>query len=454
MANSSGGMWTAGSYSKVIPGAYFNIKSAPNTSTDIASKGTVALIYDIAAPQASLETIDGDVSGGKFIEIGKSDYIAGAFVDILGFETSEPDAYILNQVFNYATTAQILPSKTWEASVESNNYTTTDSDKIWTLTNSTVTDSTASYTYEMIASGTKTIKEIDWIGTDITLAKFNQELYNIKFDTAVIDSKNVFNTSNEIQSFVTAIVDMRETYGYQVKGVITQDIADTDASQGRWYINKVHNIINLKDSDGNIHDAYVWAVICAAMDAGALYNESNTAKVISGMAKLCDEAGNDFNPYVSAAVSLKDTQDLESEVSAGFFAPCYRDDGVLMVCSDVNALNEDIVVNGMNINSAIFRKNRPTRVIAQLITDMSLKWKQSFMGKVTNNDKNRKIYKATCVNYLEKIQANEGIENFDRENDLQVIQCPDTAKKDAVVLNLFVQPLDSMEKLYGTFTVA
>lgn len=455
MAQSNGGIWTAGSYSKVLPGAYFNIKSAPSTSSDIATKGTVALIYDIAVPSADVDTVDEATLYGKFIEIEKSDYISGAYADILGFVTSDSEAYLLNQLFNYATTAQVLPKYSWVADVADADATTADAEKAWTLVSSTITAGvSAVYVYERIVGTIKTTRTITWTATATTLAKFTQELYNITFDVAVIDSKNEFDTSLEIQAFVSAIVDLRNNYGKQVKGVVTQDIDDTDTASGLWYINKVHNIINFLDGDGIVRDAYVWAVIVAAMDAGALYNESNTAKVITGMSKLCDENGNDFNPYVSSTISGEDTQSLEDEVASGFFAPCYRDDGVLIVCSDVNCLTEDIVFNGYNINSDIFKKNRPTRVISQLITDMSLKWKTSFMGKVTNNDKNRGIFKAYCINYLEKIQANDGIENFDRNNDIQIIASPDASKKDAVVMNLYVQPLDSMEKLYGTFTVA
>lgn len=454
MANSNGGIWTAGSYSKVLPGAYFNIKSAPSTSSDIASKGTVALIYDIATPSASVDTVDGEALYGKFIEVGKSDYISGAFADVLGFGSSDSKAYILNQIFNYAITAQILPAYTWVADVADVDTTVPSSTKAWTLISSTVSAGSAVYVYEKIVATTKTTRTITWTGTKVDLDKFIQELYNVNFDVAVVDTKTEFSTSQEIQALVAGIVDLRNNYGKQVKCVVSQDIADTDTASGLWYVNKVHNIINFLDGDGIVRDAYVWACIVAAMDAGALYNESNTAKVITGMTKLCDESGIGFNPYVSTAISGKDTQSLEEEVSAGFFAPCYRDDGVLMVCSDRNALTEDIVFNGYNINSDIFAKNRPTRVISQLITDMSLKWKNTFMGKVTNNAKNRDIFKAYCINYLEKIQANDGIENFDRNNDIQVLPCPDTSKKDAVVMNIFVQPLDSMEKLYGTFTVA
>lgn len=454
MANSNGGIWTTGSYSKVLPGAYFNIKSAPSTSSDIASKGRVALIYDIATPAASVDTLDGATLYGKFIEIAKSDYISGAYASILGFQTSDEKAYILNQLFNYAVTAQVLPKYTWTADVADVDTTTASPEKVWTLVSSTVSAGSAVYVYEKIVSTTKTTRTITWTGTAVDLAKFNQELYNVDFDVAVIDSKTEFDTSNEIQSFVATIVDLRNSYGKQVKGVVTQDIADTDTASGLWYINKVHNIINFLDGDGIVRDAYVWAVICAAMDAGALYNESNTAKVITGMSKLCDANGVGFNPYVSAAISLADTQSLEDEVSAGFFAPCYRDDGVLIVCSDINCMTEDIVFNGYNINSDIFRKNRPTRVISQIITDMSLKWKSTFMGKVTNSAKYRDIFKSYCIQYLEKIQSNDGIENFDRNNDIQVLASPDTSKKDAVVLNIFVQPLDSMEKLYATITVA
>lgn len=445
MSSSSGGFWTAGSYDKVLPGSYFNVKSAPSVSSSEASKGIVAITYDIAAPKASETTLDGAVYGNKFQTFEKSEYFGNAYEDTLGFTSGDDEAFNLNQVFNYSISAKILPSKTWTASIDEDTYVTASVDKNWTLISSEVEALSAIYTYEKIDNLVSTIKIITWTGTAQTSANFIAELYNIDFNTAIFDSLNLFLPTN-VSSFISAIVDMREGYGKMVRGVILQEFDDTDSSTARWYVNKVINSLYVTDSSGLVHDAMTVAMICGAMDAGALYNESNTAKVLSGIDKISDANGDDYNPYV--------TYSLANYVSAGFWTPCYRDDGVLIVTTDINCLEEDIVLNGMNISKDVFCKNRPTRVIDQVIRDLQLKWKSTYVGKVSNSAKGRRLFKAYCIQYLEKIQDNDGIEDFDRDTDIDVLECPDTSKKDAVLLNLYLKPIDSMEKLYGSIIVS
>ena len=445
MASSSGGFWTAGSYDKALPGAYFNIKSAPSTSSSVAIKGIVATTYALPAPAASSATLDGAVAGNKFQTFEKTEYFGNSYEDSLGFTSSDAEAFDLNQIFNYSVTAKLLPTTSWVASIEENQYTTTDVDSDYTLISSSVEALSAVYTYEKVETLVKTEKVVTWTGTAQTASNFIAELYNIDFNTAVLDSLVAF-TSAGVATFVAAIVDMREAYGKMVRGVVLQGITDTDTASGRWYINKVIDTLYLKDSNDVVHNAVTMAMICGAMDAGALYNESNTAKTITGISKLTDVNGDDFNFYV--------TDTLKDYVNAGFFTPSYRDDGVLIVTTDINCLEEDIVLNGMNISKDVFCKNRPSRVIDQIIRDLQLKWKSTYVGKVSNNAKGRRLFKAYCIQYLEKIQDNDGIENFDRDEDIDVLECPDVSKKDAVLLNLCVQPIDSMEKLYGSIIVA
>jgi hypothetical protein len=52
---------------------------------------------------------------------------------------------------------------------------------------------------------------------------------------------------------------------------------------------------------------------------------------------------------------------------------------------------------------------------------------------------------------LETLQGIEAIQNFDAQKDLTVSEGADL---DAVVSELYVQPVDSMEKLYLTITVS
>ena len=59
------------------------------------------------------------------------------------------------------------------------------------------------------------------------------------------------------------------------------------------------------------------------------------------------------------------------------------------------------------------------------------------------------MFKANRTAYLQGLQAQSIIQNF-TPTDLEVLGGEDS---DAVVMNLSVQPVDAMEKLYVTITV-
>ena len=67
-----------------------------------------------------------------------------------------------------------------------------------------------------------------------------------------------------------------------------------------------------------------------------------------------------------------------------------------------------------------------------------------------NNDAGRDLLKAWIVGYLNEMQANNGIRNFDAE-DVTVVA---GTAIDAVVIDVAIQPVDAIEKIYVTVTVS
>jgi hypothetical protein len=57
--------------------------------------------------------------------------------------------------------------------------------------------------------------------------------------------------------------------------------------------------------------------------------------------------------------------------------------------------------------------------------------------------------KGWIVKYLNEMQANNGIQNFDGE-DVTVVQ---GNTLDSVLINIAIMPVDSVEKIYATITV-
>ena len=76
-------------------------------------------------------------------------------------------------------------------------------------------------------------------------------------------------------------------------------------------------------------------------------------------------------------------------------------------------------------------------------------FENSFIGKVTRNEAGKNALKSTIIKYFTELQNMEAIQNFTAE-DIEVLDGEDI---DSIVVNVSVQPLDSVEKLYMTVTV-
>jgi hypothetical protein len=81
---------------------------------------------------------------------------------------------------------------------------------------------------------------------------------------------------------------------------------------------------------------------------------------------------------------------------------------------------------------------------------VALIFERSYIGKVNNNDDGRNIFKSDIINYLNSLQNISAIQNFDPTTDVQISA---GEAIDAIVVDLAVQPIDSMEKLYMTVMV-
>ena len=115
------------------------------------------------------------------------------------------------------------------------------------------------------------------------------------------------------------------------------------------------------------------------------------------------------------------------------------------VCTDINTFTS-ITVD----KQKYFSKNRVMRVLNQFCNDVYKQFSLYYIGKINNNEDGRNLLKGWIVGYLNEMQANGGIQNFEAD-DIQVSAGTDV---DAVVVNAAIQPVDSVEKIYMTVTVS
>ena len=140
---------------------------------------------------------------------------------------------------------------------------------------------------------------------------------------------------------------------------------------------------------------------------------------------------------------MTDTQAQEA-VESGCL--CFIDSfGNVKVCTDINTLTTFTVEKGQE-----FSKNRVMRVLMQICNDTYEHFSNYFIGKVDNNETGRNLLKGWIVGYLNEMQANNGIQNFDAED----VTVEAGNNVDAVLINVSIQPVDSVEKIYMEITVA
>jgi 5-enolpyruvylshikimate-3-phosphate synthase len=97
-----------------------------------------------------------------------------------------------------------------------------------------------------------------------------------------------------------------------------------------------------------------------------------------------------------------------------------------------------------------FSKNRVVRCLDEIGNTIYLLFNKSYAGKVDNTDQQRLNFKTQIISYINTLQNMGAVQNFSASSDIEVNQGESI---DSVVVDLSIQPVDSMEKLYMTVYV-
>lgn len=136
-------------------------------------------------------------------------------------------------------------------------------------------------------------------------------------------------------------------------------------------------------------------------------------------------------------------REFEQFIKDGEFA-LYQDGDDVRVLSDINTFTDYSPNKNQDFNS-----NRVIRVLDQIANDTARIFSDFYLGKVTNDDTGRSLFKGELVNYHDQLLNIRAIENF-VEEDIIILQ---GVQKQDVIVNEVVQPTDSMSKLYMSITV-
>lgn len=203
---------------------------------------------------------------------------------------------------------------------------------------------------------------------------------------------------------------LREDEGYKITTVLFDHIkADYEG------------IISVKNNKELVY----WV---AGQTAGAAVNESLTNKKYDGEYEI--------NTRFKK-------REFEQAINNGEFA-FYQDGNDVRVLSDINTF-----INYEPNKNQDFSSNRVIRVLDQIANDTARIFSDYYLGKVTNDDTGRTLYKSELVNYHEQLQNIRAIEDFNEED---IIVLPGVKKQD-VIVNESVKPTDAMERLYMSVEV-
>ena len=228
-------------------------------------------------------------------------------------------------------------------------------------------------------------------------------------------------TDNTVKALYAAFVKrLRDDEGKKIVGVLHQHAGDHIG------------LINVKNgvvlSDGTIvpgDQAVAWV---AGASAGAEINESLTNAT--------------YDDAVDVDVKYTKSQ-FEAAIQAGEFV-FYADNGAARVLTDINSRT----TFGGGVTED-WTSNRVIRVLDSWANDVARIFGDSYIGRVTNSDTGRQLFKADLVSLALQYQGADAISDFKSE-DITIQQ--GSGKRD-VAVETALKPNDSMEKLYMTVTV-
>ena len=452
----SGGTWIA--QNKVRPGAYINFRSVPKAVGTLGERGTVAIGLPMTwGPRGSIIKVTGEelLTGGSIPKIGCS-------------ATDTEESLIYRVALSGAFTALLY--RTDKAGTKATATIQAQSADVLTIT-AKYDGTSGNKITVVIAEDTKQegnsivqvlfnnlLKEEFSVGTISALADLESQYvdFDVKNSSASVPKTagtplaggtngendtttyanfwKLLNTENfqclamydKTSSTAPLIKDMveiwREKFGKKVQAVVYD--YNTADYEGIISVNQ-----GFKTETETV-DETMFMLWVASQTAGAEVNESLTAAEVEGAVEI-------INPI--------DEDKIADALKAGKFVLSYRQDGAVVVEKDINTLHTFTVDKGY-----AFSKNRVIRCLDEIANTAMLVFNRNYCGKISNDTKGRAQYKTELIYQIDTLVGIRAIDNFDGSRDITVLPGEDV---DSVVVDMTIQPVDSMEKLYMTVNV-
>jgi len=222
-----------------------------------------------------------------------------------------------------------------------------------------------------------------------------------------------------IQTWVEA---MRDDEGVKIQAVLANYDADSEA-----IINVTQGVKLADETELTPAQTTAWV---AGITAGARINQSNTGRKYNGAV--------DVVPRMTKS-------EMEAAIQNGEFI--FKVDSAQNVTAvyDINSLTTITPEKGKQ-----FTKNRLIRTIDGINNDIKTIFESNYVGKVDNNPDGRSLLRATLIEYFNELQRLNAIQNFQPED----VTVSPGVESDAVVIDCYIQPVDSVEKIYITVNLS
>lgn len=262
------------------------------------------------------------------------------------------------------------------------------------------------------------------LGTSHTAAVLStalDALKTVQFNTLCYPYDGTESAANK-STIVTWIEALRTNEGVKAQVVLANQAADKES------VIDVANGVVL--SDGTTLTAAQTTAWVAGVTAGANVNQSNTGK------KYTDAV--DVSPRMTKT-------EMETAITAGKFIFKVNSAQNVSAVYDINSL-----VTTTTDKGEIFKKNRVVRTVDGINNDIVEIFESNYVGKMNNNADGRSMLRSTLIEYFSELQSLSAIQNL-TEEDVKVTAGTDS---DAVVVDCHIQPVDSVEKIYITVSLA
>ncbi|RRJ62403.1 phage tail sheath protein [Paenibacillus oralis] len=440
----AGGTWQV--QNKVRPGVYINFKSQAQQGVTVGDRGTVAFPAPLPWGKNGVITLEAE----SFMEDS---------LKLIGFYPTDPRIRHITAAISHANKVLIYrlgATGATKASAAIGNLTATakygglrgndlqiaiqsNIDLPGTFTVNTILDG-ETVASQVAATADQVVSNdfVDFAGTGALAATAGTPLENGTAGTGGMGEWTDAFTAFESETFNVLGIPTDDSSVKQLAVAFTKRLREDEGKKFQTVLynypqSDYEGVISLKNSvvtsDGLTVDPIYLLWEIAAMEAAANVNESLTYAIISNAV--------DTNPRYSNSQIIDALQNGELVLTAS--------NGVVRIEQDINTLTTYTVDR-----SKAFSKNRVVRTLDAIANDLKSNFETNFIGKVNNDADGRNLYKASVIAYLDTLQGLGAIQNFDSQNDIDVLPGNDA---DSVIANLAIQPTDSMEKLYMTVTV-